>query len=195
MIVLNRGKYKNLSLTIDIEGNVIVKAPYKMKEKEINSFIKSKENWINKHKQKFLLIHKIKEDYDFSNNIYFLNKKYQFKGNKRVRYIEIFKNWVVIFAKEISNRVKLPCNSIKLSNSKRIWGSFDRNYNMKLNLKISVLPLNLIEYIIIHELCHGLEFNHSKNFWKTVEKFCPNYKDRKNQLNQLGFILSENVFD
>ncbi len=92
-------------------------------------------------------------------------------------------------AAEISGQCGLKFLSLKLSNSKRNWGSFDRNGNMKLNFRLVMLPKPLIEYMIIHELCHGVHLNHSKAFWEEVKSHCPDYKKRKKQLDMYSFIL------
>ena len=72
-----------------------------------------------------------------------------------------------------------------------MWGSLDKNNNMVLNYKLISLPLDLINYVIIHELCHSLQFNHSKRFWAEVKSFCPNYKECNNQLKFLSYVLKD----
>ena len=64
---------------------------------------------------------------------------------------------------------------------------------MKLNWKLIILPMDLVEYIIIHELCHTIEFNHSKAFWIQVKNKVGDYRNRKEKLDKYGFLLRENI--
>ena len=55
---------------------------------------------------------------------------------------------------------------------------------LRFNWKIAMMPLDIINYIIIHELSHLKHFNHSKKFWNYVEKFCPSYKEKENWIKE-----------
>mgnify|MGYP001344001273 CR=1 FL=1 len=67
---------------------------------------------------------------------------------------------------------------IKISNSFNYWGSCNTAGIIHLNWRLIFAPTKVLEYIIVHELCHLKEFNHTKNFWMLVEKFCPDYKNQ-----------------
>ncbi len=70
-------------------------------------------------------------------------------------------------------------NRISIKNTKSRWGSCSKKGNLNFNYKIVLLPQDLADYVIVHELCHLGEFNHSKKFWKLVELTIPNYKNLK----------------
>ncbi|MGM9530209.1 M48 family metallopeptidase [Intestinibacter sp.] len=72
---------------------------------------------------------------------------------------------------------KIEPNLIKIKEQKKIWGSCNSNKNIYINSKISMLPVEAIDYIIAHEFCHILYMNHSKDFYASVEKIIPNYKE------------------
>ena len=72
---------------------------------------------------------------------------------------------------------KIEPNLIKVKEQKKIWGSCNSNKNIYINSKISMLPVEAIDYIIAHEFCHILYMNHSKDFYASVEKIIPNYKE------------------
>ena len=67
-------------------------------------------------------------------------------------------------------------NRVAIKNSKTRWGSASKKGNLNFNYKIALLPLELADYVIVHELCHLGEFNHSPKFWKLVGRALPNYK-------------------
>ncbi len=68
-------------------------------------------------------------------------------------------------------------NRIAIKNSKTRWGSCSKKGNLNFNYKIALLPPELADYIIVHELCHLGEFNHSAKFWELVAMAMPNWKE------------------
>ena len=73
-------------------------------------------------------------------------------------------------------------NRVSIKNHKSRWGSCSAKRNLNFNYKILFLPEHVGDYIIVHELCHLKELNHSKRFWDLVGKAVPNYKDIRKQL-------------
>lgn len=75
-------------------------------------------------------------------------------------------------------------NAIAIKNQKTRWGSCSRKGNLNFNYKIALLPERVRDYIIVHELCHLGEFNHSKKFWSLVVRVIPDYATIKKQLHR-----------
>ncbi|MBU0646174.1 M48 family metallopeptidase [Patescibacteria group bacterium] len=73
---------------------------------------------------------------------------------------------------------------LKVRAYKSRWGSCDVKHRLCFNYKLSLLPAELSEYIVIHELCHTRHLNHSKNFWSAVEVYCPDYRSRRKELKK-----------
>lgn len=74
---------------------------------------------------------------------------------------------------------------VSIKNQKSRWGSCSSKGNLNFNYQIIKLPPECADYIIVHEICHLKEFNHSKKFWELVAKTIPNYKEIKNELKTL----------
>jgi hypothetical protein len=80
-------------------------------------------------------------------------------------------------------KMKAPTNRLYIRSQKTRWASYSRKRrNIHFNIKLVALPKRIIEYIVIHELAHTLQRNHNKKFWFIVEKFCPDYRKREQEL-------------
>ena len=76
-------------------------------------------------------------------------------------------------------------NRVSIRNQKTRWGSCSKKGNLNFNYRILMLPEYLANYIIVHELCHLKELNHSPKFWNLVAQIMPNYLERKKELKNL----------
>ncbi|WP_066639547.1 M48 family metallopeptidase [Desulfolucanica intricata] len=84
---------------------------------------------------------------------------------------------------------KLSYNKIFIKNQKTRWGSCSTLKNLNFNWRIIMAPLPIVDYIVVHELCHIKEQNHSTAFWSLVEQQIPDYKKRKAWLKNNGMTL------
>ncbi|MDO9012050.1 MAG: SprT family zinc-dependent metalloprotease [Gallionella sp.] len=76
--------------------------------------------------------------------------------------------------------------TIKLSTAKTQWGSCNARGTVRLNLQLIKFPLHLIDYVVVHELAHLREMNHSADFWKVVAGVCPDYVKRRRELKAVS---------
>ncbi|EKN42554.1 zinc-dependent protease, partial [Clostridium botulinum CFSAN001627] len=88
-----------------------------------------------------------------------------------------------------SNILKVAPKNIVIKNQKTLWGSCSSKGNINYNYKIVMAPLKILDYIVVHELCHLVHMNHSKDFWQLVESIIPDFKERRNWLKENGYKL------
>ncbi len=81
-----------------------------------------------------------------------------------------------------THQIPLTYHRVTIRNQSSRWGSCSRKGNLSFNYRIALLPPELADYIIVHELCHLGEFNHSKKFWDLVEKTIPNWPQLRAEL-------------
>lgn len=106
-----------------------------------------------------------------------LLKKSEFKiKNIDVFYKKEIKKYIPEFVEKYSKLMELYPTSISYRKNKRTWGSCNFKNGLNFNILLMKFPIEIMEYIVIHELAHIKHKNHSKQFWSLVEKFSPNYK-------------------
>lgn len=88
-----------------------------------------------------------------------------------------------------SERLKLYPNECKVRRYRRRWGSCHENGRISLNWCLILAPQTVIDYVIIHELCHLQYFNHSSDFWMLVQRYCPNWRRHRRWLADHGHCL------
>jgi predicted metal-dependent hydrolase len=154
---------KRMRLAVYCDGSVIVTSPLGIHQSIVEKFISEKTQWVL---DKILFFKSIdnKAIRTFSNKDYLENKE------KALAFVQER-------ITHYNNFYRFPINNICVKNQKTRWGSCSRKKNLNLNYKIIFLPTKLQDYIIVHEICHLKEFNHSKNFWALVQKALPNYSD------------------
>lgn len=138
------------------------------------NLLEKKRKWLEKN---LLLLSKnsISED-----EFYFLGMKHK---NLDFRDLDEFykkeaKSIIPPLVEKYSQIMNLYPNSIKFRKNKRTWGSCNYKNDLNFNFLLVKFPIEIIEYVVIHELAHIKEKNHSKKFWDVVYKYCPDYKNR-----------------
>lgn len=109
----------------------------------------------------------------------------------------IISDWYIEKAKEkinerveiYSKKIRVSPNKISVKNLTKSWGICSSNGNISFNWKIIMTPLSVLDYVIVHELCHLKHHNHSKEFWNLVSLYVPDYKNKKEWLKQNGMNL------
>lgn len=168
LIVSTRAK--RLRLAVYCDGAFVVTAPQTMKENVIEKFIIQKSRWV---------IDKLEYFKSFSNAVFLKGTKKDFHEHKEK---------ALVLARErlehFNKVYKFSFNKISIKNQKTRWGSCSKKGNLNFNYKIALLSERLSDYIIVHELCHLGEFNHSRKFWNLVAKTIPDYPEIREELKK-----------
>lgn len=130
-----------------------------------SSILRLEEKSIDEDEFLYLGVRKKLEDFKIKNIDNFYKKEI-------VKYLP---NLVDIYSKKMN----LIPTSIKYRKNKRTWGSCNYKNGLNFNILLMKFPIELMEYVVIHELAHIKHKNHSKKFWDLVEEFCPDYKQRE----------------
>ncbi len=104
----------------------------------------------------------------------------------------VIKSHLNIRVKEWSSVMHLKPNEIRVKLMRSRWGSCSSKENLNFSLNLVLLPKEIVDYIIVHELAHLKEMNHSKQFWKIVEKYYPSYVESRKWLKNNTFNLNLN---
>jgi predicted metal-dependent hydrolase len=159
---------KRLRLSVHRGGEVVVTKPGFIPQYLVNKFISQKSEW---------LIDKIEE----------LKKVPKKKAAKETKAdFEKFKETALKIAeqkvKEFNKIYNFKYNKITIRNQTTRWGSCSKKGNLNFNYKIALLSEELADYLVVHEICHLGQFNHSNKFWDLVAKTIPNYLVLRKQL-------------
>ena len=171
--LVNKRSVKHCYLRIVENSMLQITANIYFTKDDAKKLVENKKNWILKHLNKSS--NSLGEgEYCYLGKIY----KSQFLDEKGI--IEFYKDKVheiiTPIVKEKSEIMQLYPISLKYRNNKSRWGSCSHKNGIILNINLLKFPIEVIEYVVVHELAHIKEKNHSKKFWDLVEKYSPEYK-------------------
>ena len=148
------------TMTLQIKnGKIIVHAPHFILPKTILAFIKKHNSWIERKLKQFK-----------SREKSLLDKKNINLYKKRA------KNYIIKRVEQIGLKNNFNYKNIKITSAKTRWGSCTSKKNLNFSYRLILVPMKIIDYVIVHELCHLREMNHSKKFWREVGQIMPDYK-------------------
>lgn len=188
---------KNISLYIKSPGYVSISAPLNTDITIIQDFIERKKAWIYSKLLKYDTLNKL----GTSNALYKLPPNcilFKIYSDKDIPTYDVFKAspYFKLCQKIVEDRcnhyskiLNVNINKVTLKAQKTRWGSASTKNNININWLLLLAPTDVLDYVIIHELSHLVEMNHSRNFWNIVKTLMPNYIEKSNWLKLNGSKL------
>ncbi|XMO86741.1 SprT family zinc-dependent metalloprotease [Algibacter sp. AS12] len=219
-IVIQKSERKTVSIYIERDGTVSARVPEKLKDEEIRDILKAKEYQIFKNLaeweqlnenavereyvngQSFLylgrnyrlkLVDEKLEGVQFKKNAFFLNKLDKHKAKEL--FVKFYKDKlnskIHPIIERYKNQLGVEPNEIKVMELQNRWASCMTNGNVNFHWKCAMAPIDVLHYIVVHELAHLIYNNHSQAFWNEVDKILPNYDEQVNwlKINGVGMDL------
>ena len=155
-ILIQKSLRKSLSLRVDRNGVVQVKAPFFVTKKQVHDFIMKHQDWIVTQQAK--LPEKLSE-------------------GEMLDLISQAKKYIIPRTAELAQIYGFSYEKIRITRAQTRWGSCSSRKTLSFSYRLMQYPEICIDYVIIHELCHLRQMNHSQAFWQEVEKIMPHYKD------------------
>ena len=165
-----RSNRRTISLQIKPDGAVLVRCPLRLPEREVVAFVESKRAWLEKHLRRQGPVEKLTPEQ-------LLRLANQAKPDLAAR------------VERLAPLVGVSWERITIRSQRTRWGSCSGKGNLNFNCLLMLAPEQVRDYVVVHELCHRREMNHSARFWALVEKILPNYTLSRKWLKDHGDSL------
>ncbi|MBV1758803.1 MAG: M48 family metallopeptidase [Dethiosulfatibacter sp.] len=200
------GKQKKIIFQIDSVGIVTVKAPNGTKIEDLEKAIRLKSKWIN---DKLSELSNLKDKPDMK--LYQENGKFFYLG-KEMELSELIKTeglsedtlkvnlekfYITSCRRVVAERIKIyqkklgvNPKSVEVIKSHTKWGTCDGDKKITFNLRLVMAPIEIVDYVVVHELCHLIHMNHDRSFWRLLGSVLPDYKLRQDFLLKFGHNMT-----
>lgn len=200
---------RSISIKVNRDETVDVRAPIGTREAFVEGFVAAHEDWVLNALEK---VRQLNQDVNKPlSRVFFFGEEYKIKfgGNKvefNGRYFKMPEQnarenmaaWLKssapsVFADRVNHFAEImgaKPTAVKVTNAKTRWGSCSSKGSINLSWRLMMMRGELIDYVVVHELAHLREMNHSDKFWKIVERYMPNYKALREELTQFGKQLA-----
>lgn len=167
---------KTISIEIQSSLRIVVRAPKRIRKSELNGFIDSRMGWLEQHYRK--MQERTEQQKDAAPAAK-LQLEHPLEWYQKQAAMTIAQR-----AAFYAPRMQVTYGRIAIRNQKTRWGSCSSLGNLNFNWKLILLPPELLDYVVVHELAHRKEMNHSPAFWEVVEQEMPDYRERRAQLKK-----------
>lgn len=173
--LINKKRNRHTYLRLKNGDSIEISSNIYFTIKDAKKLIEDKKEWIENRifgeKKKFLN----------NDEYFFLGKKYILDSSIKCLdefYRKKSKEIIPSLVQKYSNEMNLYPTSLKYRKNKNTWGSCNYKNGLNFNILLIKYPIEIVEYVVIHELAHIKHKNHSNRFWNLVEEYCPSYKQR-----------------
>lgn len=213
---------KKLTITVERDRRVVVHAPESTSKEKIQAVVESKRQWIyekTRHAQKYALPHPPGKELVNGESALYLGRQYQIEvvqnSSEEIRFEQRFliparlsadrkqvlQNWyrdkamekILPRTKKFAKDLGVTFTNAKIVDNRYRWGSCTIKDNLNFNWRLIKAPMYVVDYVIIHELAHLLEANHTPRFWNIVRAQTPKMDKAKQWLRENGQILEEDI--
>ena len=161
-----RSARKTVCVQITREARVVVRAPNRMKREAIEAFVAKHAEWIEKHLER----REAKNELEYAD------------GEREAYLRALAKDIIPRKVEEFARIMRVCPTSVKITGAKTRFGSCSGKNALCFSWRVMCYPEKAVDYVVVHELAHILHHDHSERFWKTVEKYMPDYKEAENML-------------
>jgi len=169
-----RSRRRSISLEVKDDASLVIRAPKNVPNEYIQALISQKQTWIRKKQQQAAERQKFREQ---------LGPIDVVESKRRAQ--EIIPQRVELY----SQQTGIKYSKIRISNARKRWGSCSAKGNLNFSWRLSLAPLEVIDYVVVHELAHIVHKNHSRKFWKLVSEIYPQFKLCRKWLRDKGRLL------
>ena len=162
------------------DGGIVFRAPAKMTDREITDFLARHRVWIRNHTEKARARQAERGPALTEAEVRALGEK----------ALEVLPPKAVLWA----GRLGVRYGNVTIRCQKTRWGSCSSQGNLNFNCLLMLCPEKVQDYVVIHELCHRLEMNHSNRFWAHVGRMMPDYREARSWLKEHGNALIQRVY-
>ena len=178
---LIRSSRRTISLEIRADGGLRIRAPYRMPKMEIQRFVRKNRNWIARKMEQA-----DRRAQEKGELVPFTEEELQLLTEQARRELPQR-------AAEFAWQMGVTYGRITIRHQKTRWGSCSSKGNLNFNCLLMLTPREVQDYVLVHELAHRAEMNHSPRFWALVEKILPDYREQRKWLRTEGRRLIERL--
>ncbi len=168
---LIRAKRRSMSLKVDLDGKITVRAPYRTPVQTADWFVEGHRDWIEVRLKAGARIMAERPSYTDME-----------RAEGRKQAAEVIKARCRYYAPVMG----VSYGTVTIREQKTRWGSCSAKGNLNFNWKLVLMPPEILDYVVVHELAHRIQLNHSAAFWAEVGKILPDYKERRQWLKVNG---------
>ncbi|MDD6686002.1 MAG: M48 family metallopeptidase [Lachnospiraceae bacterium] len=175
-IAVIKSSRRTMSMEVRPDGSILVRAPFRASAEEIGNFVCSHKSWVKKQR---IRIRKRAVEIRLADQNPLSPEDIRQLADQALRELP---PRIAAYAGQMG----VTYGRVTIRNQKTLWGSCSSKGNLNFNCLLMLAPREVQDYVIVHELSHRKEMNHSPKFWEEVEKVLPDYKRRRNWLRENG---------
>ena len=183
--LVKSSRRRTIAIQISTNGKMTVRCPYFIGKWTIDNFLKEKQDWIYSN---YLEAVQRTSSENFDSDLRNSSPKIENPAliNKHKKYArKIFESKVAYYHQFTGGNY----TSITIRDQKTRWGSCSERGTLSFNWRLILAPPEILDYVVVHELCHLTHMNHSKEFWSMVSNTIPDYKEKRKWLKENGHTL------